>query len=423
MFQNNLITNKIKNTQFYYGWVVLAISSLGYFFSGPGQTYFTSIFIDSYIKEYGWSRSTVSAYYSMATLIAGLLLVVVGRYADRVGQKKLILLAAALLGAACLWNSFMSSLWMLFLGFFVSRLTGQGAMTLLPSTVVPQWFIRRRAFAFSIMSMGGVIGSALIPPINSWLINSWGWPSVWRLWAGLLWLFFIPIVFVFLYNKPIDLGLLPDGQLADGSKSVEFNDYEEKNPSWSLQEAMKTRAFWGMLYCQILQPIIITGLVFHFVSILNSKGMSSASASFILSLLAVASFPTSLMTSYLLGRVKIHHVTVLIFLLQLAALAILLISQSIQTAVAFAVLQGISMGLQSVCGGVVWPNYFGMKHLGSIRGMIMTSTVIASALGPIPLGLAFDAFGNYTGAIMMIMLLPLVGVFAALISSKPNKNL
>jgi hypothetical protein len=39
-----------------------------------------------------------------------------------------------------------------------------------------------------------------------------------------------------------------------------------------------------------------------------------------------------------------------------------------------------AMGLQSVCSGVVWPDYYGMKHLGSIRGVSMTAGVLASAL-------------------------------------------
>lgn len=421
MFHNHLMTNKLKKTRFYYGWIILAITSLGYFFSGPGQTYFVSIFIDFYIKDYGWNRSTVSTLYSIATLMAGLLLFIVGRLADRFGQKKLILIAAAFLGATCMWNSYVSSLLMLFIGFFLARLTGQGAMTLLPSTVVPQWFVRKRAFAFSVLSVGGVIGSGIIPNMNAGLINHWGWPSVWRLWGLLLWLFFIPIVFVFFHNKPADLGLRPYEDLSDGIELENIKNHDENNSSWTLKEAMRTRAFWGILFCQILPPIINTGLVFHFVSIFSSKGLSSASAAFVLSLLALVSFPASFITGILLKRIKIHYMMSIICLLQLSALGMLLVSKSIQSAIAFSIILGVSMGLQSVSGGVVWPDYFGLKHLGSIRGMIMTSTVIASALGPIPFGFAFDAFGNYSGAILIMMLLPLVGIFAALMSPRPTQ--
>lgn len=65
-------------TPFYYGWMIVFISSLGVFFSGPGQTNSIWIFIDSYILDFGWSRSQVSAVYSAATLAAGLCMFFVG---------------------------------------------------------------------------------------------------------------------------------------------------------------------------------------------------------------------------------------------------------------------------------------------------------------------------------------------------------
>ncbi len=43
------------NKTFYYGWVILLLSALSTFFSSPGQTYSISTFIDSYIKEFGYS--------------------------------------------------------------------------------------------------------------------------------------------------------------------------------------------------------------------------------------------------------------------------------------------------------------------------------------------------------------------------------
>lgn len=418
MYTNRLTTRIIQSGRIYYGWIVLAVSSFCYFFSGPGQTYFISIFINNYIQDFGWSRSMISSLYSIATLLAGLLLFLVGRYADKHGQKKSIIIIAAILGISCLWNRFIASLWMLFLGFFVGRLAGQGSMTLLPSTVVPHWFVEKRAFAFSIMSMGGVIGSALIPPFNNWLINSLGWNVVWRLWSGLLWFVLIPIVILFLYDKPQEIGLLPDNK-KNAIEDLNIIDRKHKKHSWSLKDAMNTRSFWGMIYCQSILPMITTGVVFHFISIFGSKGLPSTTAAFILSLLAIVSFPTTLIAGHFLDRIKIHYVAAFISLLELIGLTVLLFSNSIHTAIVFTVIQGSAMGLQSVCGGVVWPDYYGTKHLGSIRGLAMTATVLASALGPIPFGISFDIFYDYNPAILIMMLFATIGIIAAFLSPKP----
>src|SRR6056297_3581503 len=108
-----------KGKKIYYGWVIVIIAGFGAFFSGPGQTYSVSIFINSYVDGFGWSRSLVSGYYSFATL---------------------------------------------FVGFFFLRLMGQGSISLLPSTLVARWFSRQRVKALSVRALGGVIGSALCPP-------------------------------------------------------------------------------------------------------------------------------------------------------------------------------------------------------------------------------------------------------------------
>lgn len=419
---NKIAKKIISRNKFYYGWIILAISSLGFFFSSPGQTYFISAFIDSYIKEFNWNRSTISSLYSLATLAAGILLFLIGRLGDRFGQKKIIIVVAGLLGVSCMWNSFILTQWMLFIGFFLGRLCGQGSMILLPSTIVPRWFLKKRALAFSLLSMGTVIGSAVIPPFNTWLIDIWGWNYVWKFWAVLLWFFFIPITYTFLFNRPENLGLYPDNSRAGGLENISSSLINEHVESWTLKEALHTHSFWGMLFCQIIIPMISTGIVFHFVSILGTKGLSAASASFVLSLLAIVSFPTTFIAGFLLDKIKLQYATAFICVLEFIGLIVLLFSTSIYTAVIFAVFHGTASGIQSVCGGIVWPNYYGMNHLGSIRGLVMTVTVVASALGPIPFGIIFDLTGTYTLAIVLMMFLPVIGFLFALLSSKPQKK-
>lgn len=71
---------------------------------------------------------------------------------------------------------------------------------------------------------------------------------------------------------------------------------------------------------------------------------------------------------------------------------------------------------------IVWPNYFGLKNLGSIKGLAQTVMVIGSALGPLPLAFAFEQFGSFNEAILMLMILPLLGTIAAFMSPAPKKE-
>ncbi|WP_235001683.1 hypothetical protein [Halobacillus sp. Marseille-P3879] len=89
-----MVNNKGRppvNTPFYYGWIIVFVAGLGVFFSGPGQTYSISIFIDYYIEDFDYTRSAVSGLYSTATLCAGFTLFLMGRVVDRFGQRMMFL--------------------------------------------------------------------------------------------------------------------------------------------------------------------------------------------------------------------------------------------------------------------------------------------------------------------------------------------
>lgn len=79
------------------------------------------------------------------------------------------------------------------------------------------------------------------------------------------------------------------------------------------------------------------------------------------------------------------------------------------------------MGMERIVMAVVWPNYFGRKHIGSISGISMAMIVTGSALGPLPLGIAFDVFGGYAEILWALMLFPAMGMAAALMANPPVK--
>ena len=80
----------------------------------------------------------------------------------------------------------------------------------------------------------------------------------------------------------------------------------------------------------------------------------------------------------------------------LVTMVALYITNSVQMAMVYGALTGITMAFQIIVSGVIWPDYYGRRNLGSIRGVTMMAGVIGSALGPLPYGYAYDIFGGYT---------------------------
>lgn len=419
---------KKENTsgRFYYGWLIVFIAALGVFFSGPGQTYSNSIFIDQYINEFGWSRSAVSGIYSGATLCAGLLMILVGRFIDRFGQRTMMVTVGSLLALACFFNSIVSSVWMLAVGFFLIRLLGQGSMGLIPNTLVAQWFIKRRGLAFSLMTMGSFASAMSFPLINTWLIQTWDWRFAWQFWGVLLLIIFVPIAFLGVRNKPEQMGLIPDGNKEIGTEGGKLTVLGqtaqiEAEEDWTLKEAMKTRAFWAILICVGIPAMVNTGITFHIISILGTNGLSPEIAAMVLSLMAVIGIPMSLVSGYITEKIKTNYLLLMIFIIEVILLLMLLVTGNFIMAIVFGVLWGTANGFERIGLSVIWPDYFGRAYIGSISGVGATVGVLGSAFGPLPFGIGFDLFDSYTPVLMITMLAPVIGIVCALIAKKPAK--
>lgn len=408
-------------TPFYYGWVIVFIAALSHFFSGPGQTFSNAIFIDAYIEEFGWSRSTVSAIYSAATLLAGLLLFVVGRFVDRLGSRLMAVVVSLLLGMSAVYNGFVFNAWMLFFGFFLVRLFGQGSMTLIPNALVPQWFIERRGRALSIAAIGGMTGSALLPIINVWLLDAFGWRASWQILGMSVILLYTPVAWLLIRNRPEEMGLVPDGVQKSPVPSGKMRASRPEE-DWTFQEAKATRSFWLLLFVVMIPALVNTGITFHMVSIFSMNGLGPTTAATVLSLMALVSFPVTFLAGYLVDRFPVQWMLMFAFFGQFLVICLLMWVDSVGVAIGFGVLWGTMSAFERISLNMVWPTYFGRLHLGRITGISMSAMVVGSALGPLPFGIFFDWFGGYQEILGILLILPMLGLVASGLAKVPVKT-
>lgn len=418
------------NTPFYYGWVIVFVSALGVFFSGPGQTYSVSVFIDSFIKDLGWSRSLVSFTYSLGTLAAGLTVPYIGRQFDRYGHRKVVPVVALFFGGALLWMSFLINPIMLFVGFYLIRLLGQSSMVIGPATIVPMWFEKKRGRALSFMTVGGMAGAAILPPLNTWIINTWNWRIGWQVWAVVIWVIMIPLAWFLLREKPEEVGLSKDGISASAEEAEEEagkNQETEINPSApsvTLAEARRQPVFWMLLYCMFIPSMIGTGIVFHIVSIFGEKGLTEGIAASTLSIIAIVGFPFTLIAGSLLDRIRVRYIMVATFVLYSLTMVWLINVQSPLMAVMYGIFQGIIMGFFRVNVNMLWPTYFGLEHLGNIRGVVQIAFVVGAACGPFPIGFAYDYFGGYSEILWIMTIFPVIAIVISFFAKSPaEKNI
>jgi len=412
------------NKHIYYGWVIVVVSAMSLFLSSPGQTYSISVFINVYKEEFGYSSTMISTAYSIATILSGLLLVFMGKAIDKFGIRKMLVVVTIMLGFTTFFNSFVSSIYMIFFGFILLRYFGQGSMSLIPSTLVPQWFEKKRAFAISLASIGGLLGMLVVPSLNLWMIMNIGWENAWRVWSLFLIVGFVPIVLLFTSNKPEDVNMTMENELPSSKENIEKALKEMDETSFSLQEAIRIKEFWIIGIISMIPPMFTTGLTFHFFTIMSLRSISNETAAWILGFMALPAFIMPFISKLVVDKYPTKFVLSTTLTMIILSMVFLIFGiTNMTTAVFFVLFYGLAFAIQSLTINVVWPNYFGRKHLGSIKGAATVFMVLGSALGPLPFGISYDNTGSYTIAITGMILFTLIALLLSFFIQKPIKQL
>jgi len=141
-------------------------------------------------------------------------------------------------------------------------------------------------------------------------------------------------------------------------------------------------------------------IFFHQVYLIELRGWSREAFAIAFMALAGMTLVSGLVAGQLIDR---FSATRLLpgFLVPLGAACIVLGMVDAQwSAFAFMALMGITYGFSSTISGAVWPEVYGMKHLGAIRSLTVALMVFSTAAGPGLTGFLIDAGIPYPAQII-----------------------
>ncbi|HUG91517.1 MAG TPA: MFS transporter [Planctomycetaceae bacterium] len=404
----------------FYGWVMLPIAMTGLIATAPGQTFGISVFTEEIRGSLGLSHSRLAAAYMLGSLLAALPITYVGLLMDRFGLRAMLAAATVLFGGACLAMSQVAGWASLLAVFFLLRLLGPGSLSFLSGNTLAFWFHRRLGMVEGIRHVGMAAAIGVVPGVHLWLMHSLGWRGAYVALGVGVWAVMLPLILFLFRNRPEDVGQSLDGLPPDLERATQEAGFSGMD-SFTLGEALRTGAFWSVVAGSALFGLIHTGVFFSLVPIFQSRGLSDADA-----VGAISSFAVSLAAMHLIGGFlsdRWPERFLLALGLVLLALGMLLLCRMNAAWIGHAggVAMGLGQGLYFGASHPLWARYFGRLHLGKIRGVLMTSNVAASSLGPLLIGLSRDAFGNYELILVGFMLLPLPVAACALSATAPKK--
>ncbi len=391
---------------------MVAVASLGIFVSGPGQSHTFSVFVGPISEDLGISAASIATAYGAATLVAAFLLPQTGRLVDRFGVRKAMLVITGLLGIACLMFGAAANVLWLAVGFAALRFFGQGSLMLGSANLVSQWFSKSRGFAMGLMALGFGISMAMHPPLGQWLIEAFGWRQAWVILGILTWLLFLPPLLLLVFDKPEEIGLLPDGEKRTAAADGTGGEAAEI-PGLTLGEALRTIAFYVVSTGWFAIAMLVTTLHFWQVTVMTRQGVDAAVAAQVFMISAVAMACAMPLVGRAFDRFRTRYVFAAgLTVTGLSLIGVTMVSDAMSAA-GYAVLFGINNAFSMTMFGYLWPRYFGRRHLGSIQGTGQMIGVVGASLGPFPVGWAIDAFGDPTWTIRFLAALPFAAAVVA----------
>lgn len=412
-----------RRVPFFYGWVIVAVSTFGVIMSIPGQTMGVSVFTDALLESTGLSRFTVSNCYLVGTILSGLTLPWAGSRLDRLGARATGLFAALGLAATLLFLSvvdqvgdalgggFFPRVFALVFGFYCLRFCGQGMLTMVSRTMLGRWFDRRRGLVAGVSGVFVAFGFGGAPLLFDVWIESAGWRGAWREMACLVALGMGAVAYLFYRDNPERCGLRMDG-------ASETTEEDNDEACYTRHDAIRTLAFWAVTSALACQALIVTGITFHVVDLGAQAGMERGDAVAIFLPMAVVSTCVGLAGGMLADRIRIR---VLLVVMMAAQIMGVLAATQLDTYFYFAVVGlGVSGGLFNPISTVAFPRFFGRKHLGAIAGLEMMCLVVASALGPSLLAASRTYLDTYTPALLGCLALPSAAILMALGFKRPR---
>jgi MFS family permease len=389
---------KQSNGFSFYGWYIVA-AGFTILFSLHGVIINTfGVFLKPVSDSMGWEgRTAMSAALGIGAITMAVGSPFVGRCLDTFGARKTMVTGCVLCGAGIGFVGGATETWQIYLLFAVVGV-GLAAATSIPvSLLIANWFTRKRGIAMGSAFMGTSLGGMVMNPVNTALLQAYGWRKSYIILGIAMTLVTVPVVLLLVRTRPSEMNLLPDGD-EPVKREIEIL------PGQSLQEAVRTYAFWFIAANMFLTNFMANAIGVHCVPYLTDIGHSPmiAAVGYGLSLgfMTVGKIGLGLQADRMGARMTFVFSAVMTSI----GIGILMLASPIWVVMLFAFVYGYPQGGPLTLTPMVTADCHGLASFGAIFGLQTFFSIFGAAIGPIVIGLMHDRSGTYqTGFILLII--------------------
>jgi predicted MFS family arabinose efflux permease len=273
-----------------------------------------------------------------------------------------------------------------------------------------------RAAAFSVLTLLGAVASPIFYPLAAWLIEALGWRGGLQVLVGVTVLFVAPAAL--LVRAPAAITPAP-----------------RLTPS-SILTAAREPAVARLLLVFALAGLANSAVLLNQVAALEATGLSLAAASGFAGARGAFQIPGRLVLTPLTSRFGIRNSIAGCYTLAITAVLALMLaigaSDSVILPAYFAAVGGMSLGLLSPLNGLFQAESFSDAQLGTLSGVTVVVSSLATSAGAWLAGIAVEVTGSYREMLAVAILLqalaiavllwPRVGELSAVVEMESNSS-
>jgi len=390
------------------------------------------VFVAPVRDGFGASNAAVGFIFSLARAQSGPSGPLAGWFIDRFGPRWALFVGALMSGGGFLALGYTTSLWAFGVVYLLVVTVGTNlGFSYALSTLVNNWFYRRKAFAMSAFQAVDSLLPAVLVGVVALAIAAWSWQTTAKIMGFVLLVVILPLSY-FIKDSPESMGLTMDGDPPGGSQDPPrpptARRIRRAPPAWrppeeySMRQTLRSWAFWNLTVGTALRLISKTGVTVHIIPIMASKGVSEQTAAFMFGLQLLLTVPMYLALGWAADRFPKPPVLMWASLAGTVSFALLASPyHGLGLLLAFVFLFAICDASAPANWAVVG-EYFGRKTFSRLRGYIQFANFPGALFAPVFVGWWYDHHHSYAFPIWIYTGVSLVGALTFAVLKRPPSN-
>ena len=396
----------------FFGWKIVALAffldfcAVGYSF----QSF--PVVVLELSKEFSLSRFLATLPIPLFMIMSSLFMPFIGRVLDK-GAIRSILMTGALVYGLSLISLYFSCGYISFMLIFTLPMalgvTMMGNISV--SKLISLWFRKYTGRALGIASVGVSFAGFVFPNLTSFLLGDLGltWREAYLLFGTLIILINVPVVYLFVVNKPSDINQIPDGE------EVTDNSEDTSGIDWTIPDLLKDRNFWILSLVFAIQFCSMMGILSHLTFFSEGAGWSPSWGAFIFSMYAWPAMFSKVFFGWLVeNKIDARVAVSAAILIQAIATLLMIFVESPEQMVVLVMIFGFGGGSALPLSNILFNQAYTNKSFGKARGAAQPFISIFQISGTLVAARMFDVFGNYELAFLtlgFILIVPLIAIW------------